>query len=51
MKRGLELVHEKKKPSYCDICDYSYSQKGDLKKHLELVHEKKKQFNVKFATT
>ena len=38
------MVHEKKKPFKCDICDYSCSQKGNMKKHAESVHERKKSF-------
>ena len=28
----------------CEVCDYSCSQKGDLKKHVISVHEGKKPF-------
>ena len=41
-------AHEVKKPFKCEVCDYSYSQKGELKKHVvpvhESVHEGKKTF-------
>ena len=42
MNRHLVLVHEKKKPFKCDICNYSCFQKCEIEKHQELVHEKKK---------
>ena len=38
-------VQEKKKPFKCDMCDYSFSEKGSLKKHIASVHEGKKPFN------
>ena len=37
-------VHEKKKPFKCDICDYNFSGKGNLKRHTDSVHEGKKPF-------
>ena len=37
-------VQEKKKPFKCDMCDYSFSEKGSLKKHIASVHEGKKSF-------
>ena len=41
-------AHEVKKPFKCEVSDYSYSQKGELKKHVvpvhESVHEGKKTF-------
>ena len=46
------FVHEGKKPFKCDICDYSSSQKSDLKKHFESVHEEKKShLNLTFVTS
>ena len=37
-------VHEKKKPFKCDICDYNFSGKGNLKRHTDSVHEGKKPY-------
>ena len=37
-------VQEKKKPFKCDMCDYSFSEKGSLKRHIASVHEGKKPF-------
>ena len=41
MNRHLVSVHDQTKPK-CDICGYSSSQKGDLKKHIASVHEEDK---------
>ena len=49
MKTHIESVHEKKKPFKCDICDYSFSQKSDLKKHHESVHEGKRPFKCEIC--
>ena len=40
----LNLFMKDKKPIKCDICNYSCSEKKDLKKHVEAVHEGKKPF-------
>ena len=37
-------IHEGKKPFRCDICDYSCSQKGNMKTHVASVHVVKKPF-------
>ena len=37
-------VHEKKKPFKCDICDYNFFEKGNLKRHTDSVHEGKKPY-------
>ena len=37
-------IHEGKKPFRCDICDYSCSQKSNMKTHVASVHEEKKPF-------
>ena len=42
MKRHVTAVHENKKPFKCEICDYSFSQKGGLEQHVAAIHEKKK---------
>ena len=33
-----------KKPFKCNICDTSFTKKGNLKKHVASVHEGKKPF-------
>ena len=40
----ISYVHEEIRPFQCDICDYSCSQKRELKIHIESVHERKKPF-------
>ena len=48
----MESVHEEKKPHKCPICDHSFSQKNDLKRHVESVHEgKKKLTSVLYMVT
>ena len=42
-------VQEKKKPFKCDICGYSFSGKGSLKKHIASVHEGKKPFKCEIC--
>ena len=42
MNRHKASVHDQTKPSKCDICGYSSSQKGDLKKHIASVYEEDK---------
>ena len=37
-------VHEEKKAVQSDICNYSLSQKANLKRHIETVHEGRKSF-------
>ena len=37
-------VHEGKKPFRCNICDYSCSQKSNMKSHVTYVHEGQKPF-------
>ena len=41
MKQHVASVHEGKKPFKCDNCDYSCSQKGNLKTHVQSVHDGK----------
>ena len=41
LKIHVESVHEEKKPYNCDICDYSFSRKGNMNKHVESVHGEK----------
>ena len=38
------LVHDNRKTIKCDICDYTFSLMGTLKRHITSVHEKKKSF-------
>ena len=35
-------MNEGKKPHQCSICDYSFANKQNLKKHIDAVHEGKK---------
>ena len=45
----VSSVHEKNKPFKCDICDYKFSQVGDMNKHIVSVHEKKKLFKCEIC--
>ena len=45
------MVHEEKKHSRCNLLDYSFSQKGDIKTHVSMDHEEKKPLNMTFVTT
>ena len=38
LSRHIRTVHEGNKPSKCDVCDYSCSQKRDLNQHVASVH-------------
>ena len=49
MKRHVTSVHENKKQFKCEMCDYYFSQKGDLKRHVTAVHENKKQFKCEIC--
>ena len=40
------LIHEKKKPFKCIICDISFSRKGSLNVHVGSAHEKKNPLDV-----
>ena len=42
MTKHVSSVHEGKKPFNCDICDFSCSQKSNMKIHIESVHEGEK---------
>ena len=44
MRKHIVSVHEGKKLFKCEICDYTCSQKKEMKKHIGLVHEGKKTF-------
>jgi uncharacterized Zn-finger protein len=39
LTKHVSTVHEGKKPFKCDICDYSFSEKGSLNKHIKSVHD------------
>ena len=43
MNKHVVIVHEEK--NYCDICNASFGQKGNLSKHVTIVHEERKNFN------
>ena len=40
----MDSVHEGKKPFKCNLCDASFAEKCNLKKHVSTVHEGKKPF-------
>ena len=40
----IAAVHENKKSSKCDICDYSCSRKNCFNVHIAAIHEGKKPF-------
>jgi KRAB domain-containing zinc finger protein len=44
MIRHVASVHEEEKPIKCDICDYRFSQKSQMKRHVASVHEEEKPF-------
>ena len=44
MNQHVATVHEGKKPFKCDICNFSCSQKSNMKKHVAAVHEGNKPF-------
>ena len=41
LKTHVQSIHEGKKTSECDICDYKCSRKSDLKTHIKANHEVK----------
>ena len=45
LKKHIFKKHEEgKKPFKCDICDQSFSQKGNLSKHTASVHNSNNSF-------
>ena len=45
MKEHISEIHEEGKKLFkCDICDQSFSQKGNLSKHTASVHDSNKSF-------
>ena len=43
MKEHISEIHEEgKEPFKCDICNQSFSQKGNLSKHTASVHDSNK---------
>ena len=46
MNKHVESVHERKKPSKCNTCDFTFSQKGHMKSHVASVHEEKKPYKT-----
>ena len=41
---NIKSVQENKKPFKCKICDHSFSQKVQLKRHVVSVHGKKRPY-------
>ena len=39
IKQHVLSLHEEKKPFKCEVCDYIFTRKGDLKKHFGEVHQ------------
>ena len=39
MKKHISIVHDKKKPFSCEICDGSFLSRYDLERHFSKVHE------------
>ena len=39
LNKHVASVHKGKKPFKCDICDYSCSQKQQMKQHVEKKHD------------
>ena len=48
LKNQVLSVHEKKRSLKCEVCDYSCSQKGDMKKHVS-IHENKRPFKCEIC--
>ena len=44
-------VREEKKAFQCNICNYSFYHKPNLKRHIESVHEGKNLSNTTFVVT
>merc|ERR1712051_553095 len=38
LKKHIELVHEKKKPHKCNLCDKSFGWKVSLRLHISSIH-------------
>ena len=39
-EQDIAVVHEKKKPLECSLCQYNFGCKGNLNKHIDVVHTK-----------
>ena len=50
MNKYVAIVHERKKPFYCGICEYNCSQKNQMNKYVASVHEGKKPFAIIIST-
>ena len=35
----INVVHERKKPHKCTICEYSFITEGNLNSHIDTIHE------------
>ena len=38
-KQSHNVVHERKKPHKCSICDYRFTTEGNLNSHIDTNHE------------
>ena len=47
MEVHQKVVHEKKKPYKCELCEYTAGQKSSLVHHMNWVHEHKKPYACK----
>ncbi len=39
----MKIVHEKRRDYACDLCNMSFGETGDLRKHVKAVHMKIKE--------
>ena len=52
LKAHINVVHERKKPHKCSICEYSFATKQGLNRHINAVHEGEKSHKcLKFVIT
>ena len=51
LNKHIASVHEGKEPFKCNICNSSFTQKGQMNGHVALVHEGKKPFKCSICDT
>ena len=39
LKVHINVVHKRKKPHKCWICDYRFTTEGNLNSHVDTIHE------------